>query len=80
MSHACPRPGCDRRVSDDMFACRPDWFALPEPVRRRIWQTWTTGDEGVHLAAMADAIEWYREHPPRRPRATRTAGETGDPR
>jgi hypothetical protein len=65
MTHQCPRPECSRKVSDDMFACRPDWFALPAEHRRAIWDTWRSGDEAGHAVAMADAIEWYREHPPR---------------
>lgn len=76
MSHTCPRPECDLDVSDDMFACRPDWYALPKIIRDEIWGTWLGGDEASHLAAMADAVEWYRENPPKNPhRTTRTAGE-----
>jgi hypothetical protein len=78
VSHACPRPECDRDVSDEMFACRPDWYALPADIRQAIWATWRNGDELGHVRAMADALTWYREHPPKH-RAARTPGETGDP-
>ena len=77
MSHTCPRPGCDRAVSDDMFACRPDWYALPEQIRADIWSGYR-GEHADHAGAMVEAIKWYRAHPPRH-RAARTPGETGDP-
>lgn len=65
MSHECPRPECSRDdVPDDMFACRPDWFALPERIRADIWSGYR-GEGADHAGAMAEAIEWYREHPPR---------------
>jgi hypothetical protein len=65
MAHACPRPECPRTVPDDLFACRPDWYALPPRLRDAIWSAFRDCDEGAHLAAMAEAIAWYREHPPR---------------
>jgi len=65
MTHPCPRPECSRKVADDMFACRPDWFALPKDIRALIWDTWRSADEEGHHEAMRAAVEWYREHPPR---------------
>ena len=80
MSHVCPRPECDRMIHDDaLFACRGDWYALPKIIRDEIWGTFLGGDEAGHLAAMAEAIEWYHANPPQHPRVTRTTGETGDP-
>lgn len=79
MSHTCPRPECDIVINnDDMFACRPDWYALPADIRSAIWAAWRSGDEAGHATAMADALTWYRENPPKH-RAARTPGETGDP-
>lgn len=78
MSHQCPRPECPRTVPDDLFACRGDWYALPRAIRDDIWRGYLDGQTADHAQAMADAIEWYREHPPKTPRATRTGGETGD--
>jgi hypothetical protein len=93
MSHHCPRPECSRQVPDGMFACRGDWYALPRDIRDRIWAAWRAGDLDEHAEATADAVTWYREHPPRyatqpgmvqryrrEPRATRTARETGEDR
>jgi hypothetical protein len=39
--HECPRKGCDARVPNERFACREDWFALPNEVRRKILGTAT---------------------------------------
>lgn len=85
MTHQCPRPECSRAVPDDMFACKPDWFALPKDIRDLIWAAWRTDDLDGHAEATADAMTWYREHPPhyarregmavrysRPPRATQT--------
>jgi hypothetical protein len=65
MTHQCPRPECSRSVPDDMFACRGDWYALPQPIRDRIWAAWRAGDLDEHADACTHAITWYREHPPR---------------
>ena len=65
MTHQCPRPECGRKVPDDMFACRPDWFALPKGIRDAIWAAWRTDDLDGHAEARVLAVTWYREHPPR---------------
>ena len=65
MSHQCPRPECSRLVENDhQFACRGDWYALPKLHRDAIWRTYRAGDGMGHIQAMADAIDWYRAHPP----------------
>jgi len=65
VTHQCPRPECSRSVPDDMFACRGDWYALPEALRQSIWRGWTRGTTDEHHSAMSAALDWYREHPPR---------------
>jgi len=65
MTHKCPRPECSRDVPDDQFACRGDWYALPERLRTEIWRGWRSGDTQAHAEAMSEALGWYREHPPR---------------
>lgn len=66
MSHYCPRPECSRTVEDDdMYACKPDWFALPNRIRSAIWSAWNRGDEDGHAQAKAEALAWYRANPPR---------------
>ncbi len=37
--HRCPRRGCLTSVPDSLFACFPDWQALPSWVRARIGKT-----------------------------------------
>jgi len=65
MTHQCPRPECSRKVADDMFACRGDWYALPQDIRDAIWRGYLDGQDADHAAAMTAAVEWYRDHPPR---------------
>jgi hypothetical protein len=38
-THTCPRRGCARTVSNHLFACRNDWFALSKLTRDLIWAT-----------------------------------------
>lgn len=38
-THRCPRPGCDIRVPDNLFACRVHWFMLSRPVQLEIYRT-----------------------------------------
>lgn len=63
MSHRCPRPGCTAQVPTDMFACRGDWYALPETIRTAMWRAWRSGHDDDHFAARQDAAAWYRDHP-----------------
>jgi hypothetical protein len=37
--HTCPRPGCNVRIDDRLFACRNDWYALSSETRRWIWRS-----------------------------------------
>lgn len=59
-THECPAPGCAARVSNEMFACRRDWYRLPRSLRDAIWRTYNAGGGAPHEAAMVDAIDWYR--------------------
>lgn len=56
--HDCPG-GCGRPVPRRHFACQGCWYRLPVELRRPISMTYRT-DTGAHLAAMADAADWYR--------------------
>ena len=53
MTHQCPRPECSRKVADDMFACRGDWYALPQDIRDAIWasaavrRVWPDADDNA---------------------------------
>lgn len=37
--HKCPRKGYTAQVPNERFACRADWFSLPNEVRRKILAT-----------------------------------------
>jgi hypothetical protein len=63
-THTCPAPGCTRQVPRTQFACRTDWYRLPEPLRDAVWAGYRAGPLGdQHTAAMADAIDWYAANP-----------------
>lgn len=36
----CPRAGCTKRISGDLFACSPHWYSLPPEIRDAIWKAW----------------------------------------
>lgn len=61
--HTCHRPGCEKPVPPKVFMCRPDWSAVPAPLRREILRTYRPGQEITkdpsreYLAAAANAIE-----------------------
>ena len=55
--HVCPRPGCARVIRRDLFACRPDWFALSPGVRRAIWSTAFRPTDRARLEAIKAALE-----------------------
>jgi len=64
-THECPAPWCDRRVPPTMFACRSDWFYLPQHLRDDIWAGYRNQDDGgaAHRTAMATAITYYHDNP-----------------
>lgn len=45
MNHACHAPGCNRRVSPKMFACRDHWCQLRKTTRNAIWREYRPGQE-----------------------------------
>lgn len=64
MSHRCHAPRCDIEVPPRMFACRGHWFALPKPLRDRIWATYEEGQEirkdpsPEYMEAAQAAVDW----------------------
>lgn len=61
--HACPAPGCARRVPFDLFSCSSHWYLLPSELRRRIWRAWRTGAFGDHAKLRAEAVAWWEQYP-----------------
>jgi len=63
MSHACPRPGCPRRVRDNLFACKDHWWGLPQPIRKAIWEAYDKHGVGTSqlAAAHAKATRYWRD-------------------
>ncbi len=62
--HECHRTGCHVIVPPKIFMCKPDWFALPKPLRDAVWATYRPGQEVTkdpsreYLAAARAAIEY----------------------
>jgi hypothetical protein len=71
-SHTCHWPGCEAQVPPALWGCRAHWFALPKPIRDRIWQTFRPGQEKTltpsadYIAAARAAQAWIAQrHPPK---------------
>jgi hypothetical protein len=43
--HDCHWPGCGRACPPAMWGCKEHWFALPKPLRDRIWRAYRPGQE-----------------------------------
>lgn len=63
MSHRCHAIGCDAEVPPAILMCRRHWFAVPGPLRKRVWRLYRPGQEVTkepspeYLAAARAAIE-----------------------
>lgn len=44
-THYCHAKHCNKPVPPSMFMCRSHWYALPRPMRDRIWATYRPGQE-----------------------------------
>lgn len=66
-AHTCHWPGCGKHVPPAMWGCREHWFALPKPLRDRIWATYRRGQEidkspsAEYLMAADDVQKWIAE-------------------
>lgn len=54
----CNRPGCQKRISEKLFACKPDWYALPHHLRARISSARYGSQEAID--AGLEALEFWR--------------------
>ena len=43
--HHCHWTGCSKKVPPARWGCRDHWYALPEYLRRKIWQSFEPGQE-----------------------------------
>lgn len=65
--HHCHWPGCEKQVPPAMWGCKAHWFALPKPLRDRIWATYRPGQEinmtpsSEYLAAAAAVQAWIAQ-------------------
>jgi hypothetical protein len=58
-SGRCPVPGCGEQIDPSRLMCRRDWYAIPRPLRDRVWATWRSGSDALgaeHQEAVRLAI------------------------
>ena len=60
MSHRCP--SCETRIPDQYAFCRPHWFAIPKPLRDRIWASWNRLQDLRGLGLSDEASEQWDIH------------------
>lgn len=71
MKHTCHWPGCPAACPPSMWGCRAHWFALPKPLRDRIWATYVPGQEitktpsDAYLDAAHAVQAWIKAQPPK---------------
>ena len=65
--HTCHAKHCETPVPPRMFMCRRHWYALPRPLRAKIWATYRPGQEvdkqttPAYRAAAYEAINWLAD-------------------
>lgn len=65
--HGCHWPGCTTQVPPAMWGCKPHWYALPKPLRDRIWATYKPGQEkrmdpsAAYIEAARAVQAWIKE-------------------
>ena len=62
-----PCPVCGAQVAHTRLMCREDWYRVPRILRNDVWRTWRSGDGEAspeHVAAIAAAVRWVKDHPP----------------
>lgn len=75
--HHCHWPGCDQQIPPAMWGCKAHWFALPENLRMRIWQSYSPGQEvagtpsSKYIEAAKAVQTWINEQRTRSPHTTK---------
>jgi hypothetical protein len=54
-SGRCAVPGCGQVIDGSRLMCRDDWYAVPKPIRDRVWATWRSRN-GVATAEHQEAV------------------------
>lgn len=54
MSATCAVTRCQCRVQPGKLMCRDHWFAVPKPIRTRIWRTYRAAQEASQFHARID--------------------------
>lgn len=62
--HACPAPGCGRRLERWQRVCDPCWRLLPHDLKRGICAAKASRDALMIAERSRDAVAWLAEHSP----------------
>jgi len=64
----CPAPNCQERIPRKYFCCRSHWFSISKPLRDRVLQTYTKGQEhnldlitDAYILAHDEALDFLRD-------------------
>lgn len=65
----CPREGCSKTITGDLFACSTHWYSLPQAIRHEIYRAyrrWSAGHGSLKALTEAHAAAygyWGQEGP-----------------
>jgi hypothetical protein len=60
-THECPAPTCTVQVPVTQLACRPHWYAIPGPLRSRLWAAYRGTSSEDHGAVLAECVAYLRD-------------------
>jgi len=69
-NHHCHWTGCDRQVPPAVWGCKQHWYALPKPLRDRIWRAFRPGQEidgrpnAEYVAVAREVQAWIAANAP----------------
>lgn len=53
----CPRDGCSKKISTDLFACSPHWYSIPPDIRDGIWLAFRAWQRGTGTLDQLEAAQ-----------------------
>lgn len=57
-AHHCHFPGCTTPTPRKWLYCKPHWFMVPAPIRRRIWAAYDALPHGPAGNCLRVSNEW----------------------
>lgn len=68
-SRTCPRAGCTKTITGDLFACSSHWYSLPAATRHdiyRAYRRWSAGHGSLKALTAAHTVaytHWGQDGP-----------------